>query len=330
MTRANVYRLTDNEKSVQQNWMTRAAQGFGTRYRSFTLNSHLQSVSLFPGVSAREAYRISKVFALNTRVRVNSESVPELDSDGDGLFDSEDPDPLNPRSIHPACLDSITVNIGRCVTTLCDPEVDVDGDGLNQCEEKSLNTSDADFDSDGDGIPDFFEVIYGFNPIRPDSSEDSNSDSIVNLQNFELGLHPMARPRNMEPQFLTRTSLEPSGSQAVTLPDGQVAQLPLYRLGVQNLMTTNLPTLSGRPRLFKSRDKTETNRWAHQFSDYTQQTNRNRIFFLARAVNSFNPDDGYWVYLSVEVDHQQGQNMSLPVDFSRFEILPVKDPGGLR
>lgn len=330
MTTSNIYRLSESEKNLQQNWMTRASQGFGSRYRAVTLNSHLQSVSLFPGVSAREAYRISKVFALNTRVRVNAEGIPSLDTDGDGLFDSEDPNPLNSRSQNPACLDSITVGLGRCVTTLCDPEVDVDGDGLNQCDEKSLNTSDADFDSDGDGIPDLFEVIYGLNPMRPDSVEDSNSDSIVNLQNFEFGLHPMARPRNLPPQHLTRTVLESAGTQAVTLPNGQVAQQPLYRLGVQNLMTTEISSVAGRPPFYKSRDKSENNKWSHQFSDYDQPTNRNRIFFVARTVNSFNPEDGYWVYLSVAVDHQVGQNLSIPVDFSSFQVLPIKDPGGLR
>jgi hypothetical protein len=59
-------------------------------------------------------------------------------------------------------------------------------------EEKTFwITSDLD-DTDGDGIPDLWELRYGFNPYEPnDALLDPDNDGIVNLQEFQQGTNPL-------------------------------------------------------------------------------------------------------------------------------------------
>lgn len=45
-------------------------------------------------------------------------------------------------------------------------------------------------DSDGDGMPDSFEIAFGLNPAVDDSGEDLDGDGLDNLTEFELGTSP--------------------------------------------------------------------------------------------------------------------------------------------
>lgn len=47
-------------------------------------------------------------------------------------------------------------------------------------------------DTDGDGIPDGWEVQYGLNPRNPsDASADPDGDGFTNLEEYVLGLNPL-------------------------------------------------------------------------------------------------------------------------------------------
>lgn len=47
------------------------------------------------------------------------------------------------------------------------------------------------FDSDSDGMPNYFEKLYGFNPLVNDSSLDPDNDGLTNYQEFLLGTNPL-------------------------------------------------------------------------------------------------------------------------------------------
>ena len=45
-------------------------------------------------------------------------------------------------------------------------------------------------DTDGDGMPDGWEVTYGLDPLTDDASADSDGDGISNLDEFNRGTDP--------------------------------------------------------------------------------------------------------------------------------------------
>lgn len=82
-----------------------------------------------------------------------------LDSDGDGVPDSEDAFPNDPAESE-----------------------DTDSDGIG---------NNADTDDDGDGMPDDFELANGLDPLDPaDADADADSDGFTNLEEFQAGTDP--------------------------------------------------------------------------------------------------------------------------------------------
>ena len=65
--------------------------------------------------------------------------------------------------------------------------VDTDGDGLNDAEEMLYGTDPELVDTDEDGLDDHDEVVRGTNPIDPDSDADGLSDS----EEVALGTNPL-------------------------------------------------------------------------------------------------------------------------------------------
>jgi hypothetical protein len=108
----------------------------------------------------------------------------------------------------------------------------VDGNGNMSADsnEAVYNPPQGELDSDGDGMPDEWEIRYGLDPSRNDASEDLDGDSIANIDEFRLGSNPAAasdvagpaQPEWMSPETGTVTaSLTPelatgpfSGAQA--------------------------------------------------------------------------------------------------------------------
>lgn len=106
-------------------------------------------------------------------------SIVDLDTDGDGLKDTEEvnvygTDPLNPDTDGDGLTDGAEVN-----THGTDPlNTDTDGDGLDDGAEINVHATDPlEADTDEDGLNDGAEVnVHGTDPLASDSDSDGLSD----------------------------------------------------------------------------------------------------------------------------------------------------------
>jgi hypothetical protein len=121
------------------------------------------------------------------------------DQDGDYAYDEQERMlGLNPRN---ADMDGDGVPDGwelRLGSDPCDsrsvPDVatqDSDHDGLSDFDEMRQRTDPNNWDTDGDGIPDGWEVHHGLDPLNPaDGGLDPDGDGLSNLQEFFYGSDP--------------------------------------------------------------------------------------------------------------------------------------------
>ncbi len=115
------------------------------------------------------------------------------DMDGDGLSDLtesstqwSDPNPFNPH------LADVTGDYPDSAVSdgTPDGENDYDGDGLTNAREAVLGTNPFDADTDGDGMPDGWEVDHRLDPLTDDSLLDWDGDGLDNGTEYTLGTSP--------------------------------------------------------------------------------------------------------------------------------------------
>lgn len=72
-----------------------------------------------------------------------------------------------------------------------DPETgDFDGDGIDNLTEVLMGTNPLRADSDGDGMPDGWEHLYGLDPTTDDAAGDADGDGLSNLAEYLAGTDP--------------------------------------------------------------------------------------------------------------------------------------------
>ena len=131
-------------------------------------------------------------------------SISPLDSDSDGLTDANeiliyDTDPYISDSDGDGYNDfeEVVSNTDPLDST-SNPESqqytqDTDSDGLTDSDE--VNTYGTDplvSDSDGDGMPDGWEVDNSLDPLTDDSSLDLDNDGLTNFDEYQAGTDPNA------------------------------------------------------------------------------------------------------------------------------------------
>lgn len=63
--------------------------------------------------------------------------------------------------------------------------IDNDKDGLTRYEESLIGTSDNSYDTELDGLNDYYEVEYNLNPLFDDANVDSDTDGLTNLEEHD-------------------------------------------------------------------------------------------------------------------------------------------------
>ncbi|MEW6681846.1 MAG: HYR domain-containing protein [Nitrospirota bacterium] len=152
------------------------------------------------------------------------------DADGDGMPDSWE------------------VQYGLDPNDPADAAQDPDGDLFSNLQEYQCGSNPLDpasvcppADTDGDGLPDGWEVQYGLNPLSPDSDgdgtpdgqEDPDGDAFTNLEEYQGGSDPL--DPSSTPVVLRAGGLDPTfGTGGKVVTDFGLGDDRVYALAIQS------------------------------------------------------------------------------------------------
>lgn len=313
------------------NWIKKAEQVYAKtgRFASPQTTGTLP-FSLFMSLKNNERYQVSQIFATNLNARVNSFGALEVDSDGDGLPDILETTSANnlsnPRT-DGICLDSIKYQMGGCITVGCDPSLDHDGDSLNQCEERTIGTDTQDADTDGDGIPDGYEVIFGMNPTSSDRLKTAG-DGASNLVHFQRGAVSDVDLQQVPTDRLIQFIANLRDQKLITDSRGRTINSPGYYFDLKNIPLVLTSKSTDNFVLYRSGTKTTGDISTFNMLGGTHSAGENRVLFMLRIDSLDNPGDSFWVYLEQKLTYSSDQSQTITINYDDFKILSIIDPLG--
>lgn len=291
-----------------------------------------------------KVFKLTHMYMYNNNARVNKAGLLKVDTDGDGLFDEEEAQlGTNPRlqRTQGACLDIIATNpayVDICKQFAedhtCGATFDADHDDLNECDERAIGTDDRDFDTDGDGIPDSLEVVYGFNPTVADTNLDTNGDGSPNPINFAAGLSPQTKLADIASALQVRYRVDYLGSK--TIPDEDFVQVRIDQYSVHLDNVPTLPTVGlsatsqGDLYLLPESRLTPAQRPLYRIHPdlrllgFPRDNHSNLVTVIARIVDPREPEIVFWRLYRMRIQ-TTGLNASAQIDNSAFQLLPAVD-----
>ncbi len=106
---------------------------------------------------------------------------------------------------------------------MANPTTDTDGDGLTDYAEVFLyNTNPLNADTDSDGMPDGWEILYVLNPLVDDAAGDPDLDMLSNLAEYQAGTNPKVADTDgdgMKDGWEVQYGLNPLANDAGADPD---------------------------------------------------------------------------------------------------------------
>ena len=157
------------------------------------------------------------------------------DVDGDGVFDggeiSSGTDPFNPAETPADTNENGMDDSWEAVNSVTEPYADPDGDGLTNFEEYIAGTDPQSEDSDGDGFVDGAEITSGSDPMDDDDDapDDTDGDGMDNYWEVLYGLNTVANDANADPdrdglsnieEYIQGTNPVVADSDYDGIPDG--------------------------------------------------------------------------------------------------------------
>ncbi len=294
-----------------------------------------------PGASSGlVSYKMTNLYVINLNARFNSTGQLVADSDGDGLSDEDEARfGTDPHSIRTdgVCLDKISVQPAyhsACQAAKsaleCDPTVDIDGDGLNECEEKILGTSDLDFDTDGDSVPDSLEVLFDLQPLVDDSQNDANSDGVSNLSQFAMGLPSWVSPARVQNNLKIEFFSDFKGF-VLNQSGASLTQFEKFVVHLRSAPLIGTSGASDQGAMYFSKRKNKANEIpaSHRLLGGGIEPGKNKLLFIARGIQSDQPDRAFWS-ISTEVyeapmGHGELVMQGHDVDLSKIQRIRALD-----
>lgn len=317
-----------NAVNPDENWVRLGRSYFIKNTTHGVIETDRYPITFFTQMQTSNAFSLKDFYVVNLNVRVDKYGQLAIDSDGDGLFDYEEPE--NERYTARSngyCLDVITKYYG-CLTQGCDPNLDLDGDGLNECEERTLGTDPYDFDTDGDGIPDGLEVVLRMNPKQNAKLYNSNPNSkpTSDFENFIRGLPVSLDPRRVPSQYHVQVDFRFWDYQNVEQGD-QTLSLPGYIVQLLNLPTGTSGPGRDSMSLYRSDNHTQPFLNEHPLVGGDHPANTNRVLFLGHVESITNPGETYWIYQE-RILPSEGSNEPIEIKLDTFQQMKAKDPQG--